>query len=61
MPIVQAYAGVANVSIETRDLSLAGRILSIFPERLRAQRKPAHTVADLRGVKSGFCPRAVRP
>jgi isocitrate dehydrogenase len=42
LPIVQAYAGVANVSIETRDISLAGRILSVFPERLT----PAQQVPD---------------
>jgi isocitrate dehydrogenase len=42
LPIVQAYAGVANVDIETRDISLAGRILSVFPERLT----PAQQVPD---------------
>jgi isocitrate dehydrogenase len=42
LPIVQAYARVANVDIETRDISLAGRILSVFPERLT----PAQQVPD---------------
>lgn len=39
LPIVKAYAGVANVDIETRDISLAGRILAVFPERLTADQK----------------------
>ncbi|MCL6619588.1 NADP-dependent isocitrate dehydrogenase [Thermomonas hydrothermalis] len=34
LPIVQAYAGTAGVTVETRDISLAGRILAQFPERL---------------------------
>ncbi len=34
LPIVQAFAGSAGVDVETRDISLAARILSQFPERL---------------------------
>jgi isocitrate dehydrogenase len=34
LPIVQAFAGTAGVTVETRDISLAGRILAQFPERL---------------------------
>lgn len=34
LPIVQAFAGVAGVTVETRDISLAGRIIANFPERL---------------------------
>jgi isocitrate dehydrogenase len=34
LPIVQAYAGTAGVTVETRDISLAARILAQFPERL---------------------------
>jgi len=41
LPIVTAFAKAADVEIETRDISLAGRILSAFPERLtEAQRVP---------------------
>jgi isocitrate dehydrogenase len=41
LPIVTAFAQAADVEIETRDISLAGRILSAFPERLtEAQRVP---------------------
>ena len=39
-PIVEAFARTAGVEVETRDISLAGRILSQFPERLTdSQRK----------------------
>jgi isocitrate dehydrogenase len=34
LPIVEAFTKVANVSIETSDISLAGRIIASFPERL---------------------------
>src|SRR5687768_16514353 len=35
LPIVSAYAAAAGVSIETRDISLAGRIIANFPESLK--------------------------
>ena len=47
LPIVQAYAGVANVNIETRDISLAGRILSVFPERLTADQQVPDALKEL--------------
>ena len=34
LPIVQAFTKAAGVSVETRDISLAGRILANFPENL---------------------------
>jgi isocitrate dehydrogenase len=41
LPILRAYAGAAGVEIESRDISLAGRILSQFPDHLEeAQRVP---------------------
>ncbi len=41
LPIVQAFTKGTGVSVETRDISLAGRIIAIFPERLtEAQRIP---------------------
>ncbi|AXH97622.1 NADP-dependent isocitrate dehydrogenase [Ornithinimicrobium avium] len=40
-PVVEAFAGAAGIDVETRDISLAGRILAHFPERLTdAQRRP---------------------
>ena len=47
LPIVQAYAKAAGVSIETRDISLAGRILSAFPERLSADQQVADALKEL--------------
>ncbi|MFK8024510.1 MAG: NADP-dependent isocitrate dehydrogenase [Ilumatobacter sp.] len=41
LPIVSAFAGAAGIDVETRDISLAGRIIAQFPERLtEAQRVP---------------------
>ena len=34
LPIVQAFTKTAGVDVETSDISLAGRILAQFPERL---------------------------
>ena len=40
LPIVEAFARKAGVPVETRDISLAGRILAQFPERLGAKAVP---------------------
>ncbi len=43
LPIIQAFSGVAGVSVDTRDISLAGRIIATFPDNLtEAQRQPDH-------------------
>jgi len=42
LPIVRAFAGAAGVSVELKDISLAGRILANFPERLT----PAQRIND---------------
>lgn len=47
LPIVQAYAAAANVNIETRDISLAGRILAVFADRLPADQQVADALAEL--------------
>ena len=47
LPIVQAFAGAAGIAVETRDISLAGRILSQFPEHLRDDQKVADHLAEL--------------
>ena len=39
LPIVQAFTAPANIAIEIRDISLAGRILSNFPEYLKDNQK----------------------
>lgn len=41
LPIIQSYAAAAGVTVGIRDISLAGRIIAAFPERLTdAQRQP---------------------
>lgn len=50
LPIVQAYAGQAGIEIETRDISLAGRILSTFPQRLTADQEVSDALAELGGL-----------
>ncbi|MEY9850258.1 isocitrate dehydrogenase [Streptacidiphilus sp. BW17] len=50
LPVIQAYASTAGVTVETRDISLAGRIIASFPERLtEAQRIPdaLHELGEL--------------
>ena len=47
LPIVEAFAGPARVTLETRDISLAGRILSQFPEALRDDQKVTDDLAEL--------------
>ena len=41
LPIIKLFTDAANVTVETSDISLAGRIIAIFPENLsEAQRQP---------------------
>ena len=47
LPIVSAYAAKAGVEVETRDISLAGRILAQFPERLTDEQRIDDALAEL--------------
>ena len=47
LPIVQAYAAAANVNIETRDISLAGRILAVFADQLTEGQRVGDALAEL--------------
>src|SRR3954466_7371715 len=47
LPIIQAYAAKAGVDVETRDISLAGRIIAQFPERLTAEQRIDDALAEL--------------
>ena len=47
LPIVRSFAAAAGVSIGTRDISLAGRILAAFPEYLREGQRIADDLAIL--------------
>ncbi|MFI6678117.1 NADP-dependent isocitrate dehydrogenase [Kribbella sp. NPDC050470] len=47
LPVIQAYAGQAGVRVETRDISLAGRILAVFPEYLQDSQRIPDALAEL--------------
>jgi len=47
LPIVQAFTRAAGIVVETRDISLAGRILAAFPESLTAERRQPDDLAEL--------------
>ena len=47
LPIVQAYAQVAGIAVETRDISLAGRIIANFPDKLTVEQKLGDALAEL--------------
>ncbi|MFE0173106.1 NADP-dependent isocitrate dehydrogenase [Streptomyces sp. NPDC059002] len=47
LPVVQAYAATAGVSVETRDISLAGRIIASFPEHLEESQRISDALAEL--------------
>jgi isocitrate dehydrogenase len=47
LPVIQAYASTAGVDVETRDISLAGRIIASFPERLRPEQQMNDALAEL--------------
>src|SRR5438067_4041198 len=47
LPIISAYAATAGVALETRDISLAGRIIASFPEYLNADQRIGDALAEL--------------
>ena len=47
LPIIQAFAKPAGIEIETRDISLAGRILANFPDYLSEDQKIGDALAEL--------------
>ncbi|MEV5987497.1 NADP-dependent isocitrate dehydrogenase [Streptomyces sp. NPDC052051] len=47
LPVVQAYASQAGVTVETRDISLAGRIIAVFPEYLQEDQRIPDALAEL--------------
>ncbi|MEV7545424.1 MULTISPECIES: NADP-dependent isocitrate dehydrogenase [unclassified Streptomyces] len=47
LPVIQAYASTAGVNVETRDISLAGRIIAVFPEYLEEGQRIADALAEL--------------
>jgi isocitrate dehydrogenase len=47
LPIVEAFAATADIELELRDISLAGRILAHFPDRLAPEQRVADALAEL--------------
>ncbi|KQC00328.1 NADP-dependent isocitrate dehydrogenase [Pedobacter sp. Hv1] len=47
LPIVQAFTASAGIDVETRDISLAGRILANFPEYLKDDQKIGDALTEL--------------
>jgi isocitrate dehydrogenase len=47
LPIIKAFSKPANITITTKDISLAGRILSSFPEHLKPEQQQADDLNEL--------------
>ncbi|MGI9591617.1 MAG: NADP-dependent isocitrate dehydrogenase, partial [Myxococcota bacterium] len=47
LPIIRAFAGATGVPVEMRDISLAGRLLAVFPERLGPKQRVPDELAEL--------------
>jgi isocitrate dehydrogenase len=47
LPIIQAFTQAVGVSVETRDISLAGRIIASFPEYLKEEQRIGDALAEL--------------
>jgi len=47
LPIVEAFTRTAGIKVETKDISLAGRILANFPDKLKADQKIPDALSEL--------------
>ncbi|MBQ4855016.1 NADP-dependent isocitrate dehydrogenase [Rhodanobacter sp. B2A1Ga4] len=47
LPIIAAFTGTAGIRVETRDISLAGRIIALFPEVLQEGQRIPDSLAEL--------------
>ncbi|NRQ49825.1 NADP-dependent isocitrate dehydrogenase [Aeromicrobium stalagmiti] len=47
LPVIEAYASTAGVEVETRDISLAGRIIALFGDRLTPEQQIGDALAEL--------------
>ena len=47
LPIVQAFTKQAGIAIESRDISLAGRLIAAFSDRLPDKQKTSDALAEL--------------
>ena len=47
LPIIKVFTEAADIAVETRDISLAGRIIATFPENLTDEQKQSDALAEL--------------
>ncbi len=47
LPIVEAFVGAAGVSVKLKDISLAGRIIANFPDKLKPEQRTSDELAEL--------------
>ena len=47
LPVIRGFSGAAGVSVETRDISLSGRVLAVFRDALGAEKTVADDLAEL--------------
>ena len=47
LPVISAFTGAAGIRVETRDISLAGRIIAAFPENLKDEQKISDALAEM--------------
>ncbi|MDO6517097.1 NADP-dependent isocitrate dehydrogenase [Zobellia uliginosa] len=47
LPIVKAFTKTADIGIETKDISLAGRIIAVFPDFLKEEQRIANDLEEL--------------
>ncbi len=47
LPIIRAFTRSSGIVVETRDISLAGRLLAVFPDLLREEERVADALAEL--------------
>ncbi len=50
LPIYKAFAAPAGIEIDTRDISLAARLLAVFPDRLKEEQRVPDALAELGGL-----------
>ncbi|MGS0728686.1 NADP-dependent isocitrate dehydrogenase, partial [Shewanella sp. 0m-11] len=47
LPLIQKFTQTAGVDVETRDISLSGRVIANFPENLTAEQRISDALAEL--------------
>ncbi|HFQ5301777.1 TPA: NADP-dependent isocitrate dehydrogenase [Vibrio vulnificus] len=47
LPIIQSFTASSGINVETRDISLAGRIIANFPEHLKEEQRIGDALAEL--------------